>query len=160
MSRQLSDFVPSGRLLVATAATALVASLALALSTPATISVDGQRLASDVAPVTTPGEAYLPLRAVSDAAGARTTYDARSGEITVRRGAQVLAMRVGTSDARLDGHRITLARAPFSVRGRVLVSGATIARAFGSTVRYDARHDRVVVRTPGVVVAGAADDEP
>jgi phage baseplate assembly protein gpV len=160
VNRPLSDFVPNGRLLVATAATALVASLALALSTPATVSVDGQRLASDVAPVTTPDGAYLPLRAVSDAAGARTTYDPQTGQITVRRGSEVLAMHVGTTLANLDGHRITLARAPFAVRGRVLVSSATIARAFGSSVRYDARHDRVVVRTPGVVVAGAADDEP
>jgi hypothetical protein len=140
--------------------TALAASLALALSTPATISVDGQRLGSDVAPVTTPSGAYLPLRAVSDAAGARTSYDAQSGRITVRRGADVLAMHIGTTAANLNGHRVTLANAPFVVRGRVLVSGSTIARAFGSTVRYDVRHDRVVVRTPGVVVAGAADDEP
>ncbi len=160
MSRPLSDFVPDGRLLVATAVTALAASLALALSTPATISVDGQRLASDVAPVTTPAGAYLPLRVVSDASGARTTYDAGSGQITVRRGADVLSMRIGTTAANLNGHRVTLAKAPFAVRGRVMVSGATIARALGSTVRYDARHDRVIVRTPGVVVAGAADDEP
>src|SRR5665213_2395436 len=68
----LAALVPSGRLIVATVATALVASLSLAFSTPATISVDGQRLASDVAPVTTPGGgAYLPLRAVAEAAGAQ-----------------------------------------------------------------------------------------
>src|SRR5665213_3787054 len=47
----LAALVPSGRLIVATVATALVASLSLAFSTPATISVDGQRLASDVAGV-------------------------------------------------------------------------------------------------------------
>jgi hypothetical protein len=160
VSRPLSELVPDGRLIVATFVTALAASLALALSTPATISVDGQRLASDVSPVTTPAGAYLPLRAVSDAAGARTSYDAQSGQITVRRGTDVLAMRIGTTDANMNGHRVKLAQAPFAVRGRVLVSSATIARAFGSSVRYDVRHDRVVVRTPGVVVAGAADDEP
>ncbi len=160
VNRPLSELVPDGRLIVATFVTALAASLALALSTPATISVDGQRLASDVAPVTTPAGAYLPLRAVSDAAGARTAYDAKSGQITVRRGTDVLAMHIGTTAANMNGHRVTLASAPFAVRGRVLVSSATIARAFGSSVRYDVRHDRVVVRTPGVVVAGAADDEP
>jgi hypothetical protein len=160
VNRPLFKLVPDGRLILATVVTALAASLALALSTPTTISVDGQRLASDVAPVTTPSGAYLPLRAVSDAAGARTSYDARSGQITVRRGADVLAMHIGTTAANMNGHRITLAKAPFAVRGRVLVSAATIASAFGSSVRYDVRHDRVVVRTPGVVVAGAADDEP
>jgi hypothetical protein len=160
VNRPLSEFVPDGRLIVATAVTALAASLALALSTPTTISVDGQRLGSDVAPVTTPDGAYLPLRVVSDASGARTSYDSRSGQITVRRGSEVLAMHIGTTTANMNGHRITLAKAPFAVRGRVMVASATISRAFGSTVRYDARHDRVIVRTPGVVVAGAADDEP
>ena len=157
----LAALVPSGRLIVATAATALVASLSLALATPATISVDGQRLASDVAPVTTPGgAAYLPLRAVAEAAGARTTFDMARAEIGVYRGTDVLLMHTGSTAATINGHQVTLAHAPFTVRGRTMVAGATIARAFGSTVHFDAKHSRVIVRTPGVVVAGAADDEP
>ena len=147
-------------MIVATAVTALVASLSLALSTPASISVDGQRLASDVAPVTTPSGAYLPLRAVADAAGAQTSFDTADGQVVVRRGTDVLVMRAGTTAARMNGRPVTLAHAPFTVHGRTMVASATIASTLGSTVRYDAKHDRVVVRTPGVVVAGAADDTP
>ena len=147
-------------MIVATAVTALVASLSLALSTPASISVDGQRLASDVAPVTTPSGAYLPLRAVADAAGAQTSFDTADGQVVVRRGTDVLVMRAGTTAARMNGRSVTLAHAPFTVHGRTMVASATIASTLGSTVRYDAKHDRVVVRTPGVVVAGAADDTP
>jgi hypothetical protein len=152
--------VPSGRLIVLTAATALIASLSLAFSTPATISVDGQRLASDVAPVTTPGGAYLPLRAVADAAGAQTSFDTSTGEIVVRRGTDVLVMRAGTSAAKMNGRTVQLAHAPFTAHKRTMVAGDTIATTFGSTVRFDRKHDRVVVRTPGVVMAGAADDTP
>lgn len=156
----LAAYVPSGRLIVATTAIALVASLSVALSTPATISVDGQRLASDVSPVTTPTGAYLPLRAIADAAGAQTSYDAMTGEVVVQRGTDVLVLRPGTTRATLNGHTITLGHAPFTVHGRLMVGSAAIAGAFGSTVRYDAKHNRVAVRTPGVVVAGAADDAP
>ncbi len=152
--------VPNGRLIVATAVAALVASLSLALSTPATISVDGQRLASDVPPVTSPNGTFLPLRAVADAAGAQTTFDPPSGAITVRRGTDALTMHVGTREAVLNGRRVALAHAPFTVRGRVMVADTTVANTFASTVRFDAKHGRVIVRTPGVVVAGAADDEP
>ena len=152
--------LPDGRLLAVTSVTASVASLLLALSTPATISVDGQRIASDVAPVTTAAGTYLPLRAVSEAAGAQATFDPASGAVTVRRGTDILVMRAGHAKAVLNGHAITLAHAPFTVRGRTMVAGATITRTFGSSVRFDARHDRVIVRNPGVVVAGAADDEP
>ena len=156
----LAALVPSGRLIAATAATALVASLSLALSNPATISVDGQRLASDVAPVTTPGGTYLPLRAMADATGAQTTFDAASGEIVVRRGIDVLVMRAGQPTANLNGHIVALAHAPFTVNRRTMVAAETITKAFGSTVRFDAKRNRVAVRTPGVVVAGAVDDEP
>lgn len=160
VSQHLHKFLPSARLLLATVATALVASLSVALSTPATISVDGQRVASDVAPVTTPGGTYLPLRAVSDAAGAETTFDAASRTITVRRGTDVLTMHVGSAKANLDGRTVALASAPFTVRGHTMVASATIARAFGSTVRFDGKRGRIDVRTPGVVLAPVADDEP
>jgi hypothetical protein len=152
--------LPSVRLLVATAATSLVASLALALATPATLVIDGQRVASDVAPVTTAAGAFLPLRAVAQSAGAETSYDALTGTITVRRGVEVLRMRVGSRRATLDGQPIALAHAPFTVRGRTMVASATIAHAFSSTVSFDAKHGRVDVRTPGVVVGPVGDDEP
>jgi hypothetical protein len=152
--------LPSLRLLLTTAATALVASLAFALSSPATISVDGQRLASDVAPVTTPDGTYLPLRAVADASGAQTSFDGGSGAVTVRRGTNVLVLHVGTARAVLNGRGIVLEHPPFTVRGRTMIAAATVTRTFGSQVRFDARRNRVAVRTPGVVVAGAADDEP
>lgn len=160
MKRHLRSLVPSGRTIVATAVTALVASLSLALSTPASISVDGQRLASDVAPVTTLGGAYLPLRAVADAAGAQTAFDTADGQIVLRKGTDVLVMRAGTATAKMNGRRVTLSHAPFTVHGRTMVASDTIASTLGSTVRYDAKHDRVIVRTPGVVVAGAADETP
>jgi Copper amine oxidase N-terminal domain len=156
----LAALVPSGRLLAATAATALVASLSLALSNPATISVDGQRLASDVAPVTTPGGTFLPLRAMADAAGAQTTFDGDTGAIVVRRGTDVLVMHAGTTAAKLNGRAITLSHAPFTVNRRAMVAADTVASTFGSTIRFDAKHNRVAVRTPGVVLAGAADDSP
>jgi len=160
VKRHLRSLVPSGRTIVATAVTALVASLSLALSTPASISVDGQRLASDVAPVTTLGGAYLPLRAVADAAGAQTAFDTADGQIVLRKGTDVLVMRAGTATAKMNGRRVTLSHAPFTVHGRTMVASDTIASTLGSTVRYDAKHDRVIVRTPGVVVAGAADETP
>jgi hypothetical protein len=141
--------------------TATVASLLLALSSPATLSVDGQRIASDVAPVTTAdGKAYLPLRAISEAAGGQATFDAASDTVTLRRGTDVLVMHPGHARAILNGHVTQLSHAPFTVRGRTMVAASTIATTFGSTVRFDPRRGRVSVRNPGVVVAGAADDEP
>ena len=137
---------------------ALTASLALAVSKTAIVNVDGQRLVSDVAPVTAGGSVYLPLRAVTEAAGARTSYDERTGDLLIRRGADTLRMRVGDRHATLNGAPIELSNAPFTVRGRAMVRGTDLALALGSAVKYDARRARIDVRTPGAVVAGAPDD--
>jgi hypothetical protein len=141
-----------------TAGIALTASLALALSQPAVLDVDGQRITSDVAPVTTAGVAYLPLRAVSEAAGAATSFDPRSNELTIRRGTAVLTMKIGDRRATLDGHPIMLKNAPFTVHGRAMVRASDVALALGSAVKYDVARGRIDVRTPGAVVAGVPDD--
>ena len=152
--------LPSWRLIAGTAVTALIASVSLAASHPAVMDVDGQRVASDVAPVTVGGVAYLPIRPVADAAGAMTSYDAASNVLTVRRGTTTLRMTIGQRRAMLDGHAIELAHAPFTVRGRAMVRGTDVSLALASAVDYDARHGRIDVRTPGAVVAGAPDDSP
>jgi hypothetical protein len=141
-----------------TAGIALTASLALALSQPAILDVDGQRITSDVSPITMAGVAYLPLRAVSEAAGAATTFDARTNELTVRRGTAVLSMKIGDRHATLDGRSFLLQNAPFTVHGRAMVRGSDVALALGSAVKYDVARGRIDVRTPGAVVAGVPDD--
>ncbi len=122
--------------------------------------VDGQRIVVDVAPVTTPTSAYLPIRAISEATGGSAVFDAATRTIVVRRGTDVLRLKLGERTARLNGRTIALSRAPFTVRGRAMVPSAVIADAFGSSVRYDARQAKVDVRTPGVIVAPFPDDAP
>jgi hypothetical protein len=144
--------------MLGTAGIALTASLALALSQPAILDVDGQRVVSDVSPVTTGGVAYLPLRAVSEAAGAVMSFDARTSEVTLRRGTDVLKLKLGDRSATLDGRSIELKNAPFTVHGRAMVRGSDVALALASAVKYDAVRGRIDVRTPGAVVAGVPDD--
>lgn len=152
--------LPDLKLLAATAGIAAIASLALALSTPAAMSVDGQRVVADVGPVTAAGQAYLPIRAVADASGAIASFDAATRIVTVQRGGDVLTLKLGERFGNLNGHRIPLGNAAFAVRGRTMVPSAIVAQAFGSSVRYDSKHAKIAIRTPGVVVAGAPDDSP
>jgi hypothetical protein len=70
--------------------------------------------------------------------------------ITVTLGDQTLRLRVGDTHAQLNGMPLTLKRAPFRVRGRVLVSIEAIARALHVRATYDPRAARIEVRTPGV----------
>jgi Copper amine oxidase N-terminal domain len=142
---------PSKSTLLATAALAIVASLTFAYSKPVEMRVDGQAVISDVPPVTTPkGGVYVPLRSVTDALGAETRYDRRSGDVVVTRGDETLHLKVGSKHAKLNGMPMTLGHEPFRVRGRVMVGLHAVQRAFGVRVKFDKMTARVDVSTPGV----------
>lgn len=139
------------RTIVITAVVALVASALLAFSRPVEMMVDGQRVESDVPPVTTTSDrVFVPLRSIADALGAETIVDDDNARIDVVRGNQSLRLKVGDVHATLNGMPLTLKHAPFRVRGRVMVSLKVVANAFNVRVHYDPRSARIDVMTAGV----------
>jgi Copper amine oxidase N-terminal domain len=139
------------RNLAAIAVVALAISALLAFSRPIVMIVDGERVDSDVAPVTTSTDkAFVPLRSIADALGAETEIDEKNGTIDVVLGGQSLRLRVGDTHATLNGMSLTLKHAPFRVRGRVMISLAVVARAFKVRASYDPRDARIEIITPGI----------
>jgi hypothetical protein len=128
----------------------------LALSKPIEVRVDGQPLLSDVPPVASAKDGvFVPLRPVSEALGAETRYEGKSGDVVVTRGDQVLHLKVGSTKAKLNGMPMTLHHAPFRVRGRVMVSLSAVERAFSVRVRFNKDTARVEVEQPGVSANGS-----
>jgi hypothetical protein len=130
---------------------ALLASSLLAFSRPIVMLVDGERVDTDVAPVTTANsKAFVPLRSVADALGAETEVDGKTGKISVVLGGQTLQLRVGDTHATVNGMPLTFKHAPFRVRGRVLISLDAVARALNVRASYNPRDARIEVVTPGI----------
>ena len=148
-------YKPPGLAAIAiTAAIAIAVSLAISAAKPVEVRIDGQPMLTDVAPVRTDAETvYLPLRPLSDALGAETRYDAKSGEIFMTRGDQSLHLRIGDVHATLNGMPMTMKHAPFRVRGRAMIGLRTVQKAFGVRVRFDKATSRVDVDTPGEAAA-------
>ncbi|HEV2261272.1 MAG TPA: copper amine oxidase N-terminal domain-containing protein [Candidatus Rubrimentiphilum sp.] len=141
---------PGRTTLIVTAIGAVIASLLLTLSKPIEVRVDGQPILTDVPPVRTVNNAvYVPIRPLSDALGAETRYDDKSGDIYLTRGDQLLHLRIGDVHATLNSMPMTLKRAPFRVRGRAMVSLRTVQRAFGVRVNFDKNTSRVEVNSLG-----------
>jgi hypothetical protein len=143
---QLRTFVITGVL-------ALAASTALAYSRPVTIQIDGKRVRSDVPPVTTQKQAYLPLRVVTSKLGARVSYDRKTRSVLVVHGGDRLKLHLGRKTALLNGQPLTLSHAPFAVRGRTMVSARTIERTLGPKVQYNPRKSTIDVVTTDTSVA-------
>jgi len=137
--------------LTLTAVVALGASSLFAFSRPAVMMVDGERVDTDVPPVTASADkVFVPLRSIADALGAETVVDPKTGMIAVVRGTQSLRLRVGDPKATFNGMPMTLRHPPFRVRGRVMISLKAIAQAFDVRATYDPRRARIDVMTPGV----------
>jgi hypothetical protein len=143
-----SALLPDRKLVLATAVIAAGVAAVRAWSHPASLLVNGERVISDVSPVTHAREAFVPLRAVGESLGARITYDPKTGIIEVVRGEDDLRMHAGEHVASLNGNRMTFTRAPFELRGRTMVSLSVIAKAFGSNVYYDTAHAKINVVSP------------
>ena len=151
---------PSWRTLTLTAAVALLASGLLAFSRPAVMVVDGERIDSDVPPITTTADhVFVPLRSIADALGAETTMDEKTGRIEVIRGSQTLRVQIGSPHATLNGMKFTLQHPPFRVRGRVMISLKVFTTAFDVRASYDPRTARIEVLTPGIGRASNAATE-
>ena len=150
-----ANLVPDPRMIAITAIVASVVSVGSYWAVPSVLRVDGMGVWVDVPPVTHAREAYVPLRAIGDTLGADVAFDAKTGFIEIVHGKDTLRLRAGDRHAMLDGKAIVLAHAPFTVRGRVMVSRDVIARAFDSRVHYDPVTAKIDVITPHLVEAGA-----
>lgn len=140
--------------LTLTAIVALTVAAFLALGQPAVMVVNGNRVLSDVAPITTANRrTFVPIRAIADALGARTVLEAKTAQIDVIRAHQSLRLRLGSRHASLNGMPMTLSAAPFRVRGRTMVPLSLVEQAFGVRANYDARRGRIEVLSPGVARA-------
>lgn len=152
--------LPSKKTFVVTAMTALVASTLLALSRPATLTIDGQRIVSDVPPVTQVRDVFVPVRAVAEGLGGETAFDPKTGVVEITRGSDVFRMKIGSHTASLNGNKMTVKYPPFMVRGRAMIGLHALSRALGTKYNYDAGRATIDVSTPGVVEAGAQQYAP
>jgi hypothetical protein len=150
--------LPSRSIVAATLVTATFAAIVMYFARPATLAIDGQRVDTDVPPVTHARQAFVPVRAVAEGLGAVATFDPKTREISLARGHRTLRMRLGEKSATLNGDRIELGQPPFALRGRAMVVSTAIERAFGPRVRYDSARAKIDVITSGMVEADATKD--
>jgi hypothetical protein len=155
MPRSAGWYAPLGwRGVVFIAVVALFVSAFLAFARPVVVVVNGERVETDVPPVTTETDhVYVPLRSVADALGAELQTDAKIGKIYVTLGGETLSLQIGDRRAYVNGMPFTLRRAAFVVRGRVMVPLDAVARSLKVRARYDARDAKIEVDTPGIGMA-------
>lgn len=109
------------------------------------ITIDGQALATDVAPVIAQGRTLVPLRAIFEGLGATVDWDEATQRITGTKDGKMIVLHVGSTTALIEGIPVPLDVPAMIVNGRTMVPGRFIAESLGGTVDWDQPTSTVVI---------------
>ncbi|MGA8099774.1 MAG: copper amine oxidase N-terminal domain-containing protein [Candidatus Cybelea sp.] len=141
-------FSPLPRALAAAFITALVVtSLPPAVvAQTVTVKLNGQPLYLNPAPIEREGRVFVPLRGVFEHMGASVVYSA--GTINATKQNTTVQLRVGSTQATVNGQTQTLDVAPFIIGASTYVPLRFIAQAFGAQVGWDSPSRVVTINMP------------
>jgi|HubBroStandDraft_6_1064221.scaffolds.fasta_scaffold389714_1 hypothetical protein len=100
------------------------------------VVVNGQPLLLEPGPREQAGRVFVPLRAIFERLGASVVY--QSGTINATKGATTISLRIGSTQAAIDGRANVLDVAPFIAGDVTFVPLRFVATALGAFVDYDA----------------------
>lgn len=126
---------------------------AAALSLPAkadvNVVVNGQPVGFDQPPITRAGRVFVPLRGVFERLGASVVYD--NGLINATGAGHNVSLRIGSTQATIDGQTQYVDVAPFVIGSRTLVPLRFVAQALGAAVEWNQNSQTVRINGGGNV---------
>jgi hypothetical protein len=133
-------------------AAALIATVAFAATAPAaaqavTVNVDGQPLMLNPGPIEQAGRVFVPLRGIFERLGASVVYQA--GTINATKGQTTVSLRIGSTQATVNGETQNLDVAAFIVGSTTYVPLRFVAQSLGAHVGYDNSTRVVAIDLPG-----------
>ncbi len=115
---------------------------------PIGVSIDGQMVnVGSVAPVQANNRVLVPLRGVLEAMGATVAYDDATGTVLAQRGRTQLSLRIGSTQALVNGRTRTLDVPAQTLYGRTLVPLRFVAESLGANVSWDDAQRVVFIQT-------------
>lgn len=130
---------------------ALLAALALGtgitLAQTVAVVVNGQTIQFDQPPIERSGRVFVPLRGVFEHLGASVVYD--NGVINATGNGRTVQLRIGSTQATVNGQPTTLDVAPFEVGSRTLVPIRFISQSLGANVDWNNNTNTVTITSGG-----------
>jgi|GEM_PF-6669932 len=122
-----------------TASMPVAASVAAATKKNITIFVDGNPVASDVAPyIDSSNRTMVPVRFVAEALGSMVDWEQKTGKVTINRRAASVCLWVGKASYRLNNDNRSMDTVPVVLPpGRTMVPVRFVAEALGARVEWD-----------------------
>jgi hypothetical protein len=132
------------------AAVALAASAVLgadAQSQQIGITINGNQVQVEPAPIMQAGRVFVPLRGVFENLGASVVYE--SGQINATGNGREIALHIGSHHASVNGSPETIDVAPFIVGASTYVPLRFVSQALGANVDWDDSNQLVAITMAG-----------
>jgi hypothetical protein len=133
--RLLSSFSPALILAGLFAAAAVFAPQTSFAQQAVAVVVNGQQMNFDQPPVVQAGRVFVPMRAIFEQLGASVVY--ANGEINATGAGNTVSLTIGSTQASVNGQRVTLDVAPFLIGSRTLVPLRFVAQSLGASVNWN-----------------------
>jgi hypothetical protein len=104
---------------------------------PPSVQLNGQPLATSVAPLVRNGRTLVPMRDIFEALGATVVWNGESREIRAQRDTTQVWLQIGNYTARVDQNARTLDEAPMLYGGSTLVPLRFVSEALGASVNWN-----------------------
>lgn len=100
------------------------------------ITLDGKSMALDESYLID-DSLFVPYRAFAEGIGAEVSYDANNQMVTVKKGAKMVQLMIGSSEADVDGSNVKMVGPAQLINSSTFVHSRFLAEAFGVLVQYD-----------------------
>jgi len=117
--------------------------------------LNGQPLATSVAPVKMRGRTVVPMRDIFEALGANVQWNAFTQGITARKAGKTVNLQINRREASVNGRRVYLDQPPILYRGSTMVPLRFVSESMGANVQWHDAMQLVSIQT-GTNVAGGA----
>jgi Copper amine oxidase N-terminal domain/Cysteine-rich secretory protein family/Viral BACON domain len=107
--------------------------------------VNGETIRLDAPPTIVSGRTVVPVRAISEAFGAKVSWDGNEKKVTITLGTSYIEMWVNSATAFADYQKVTIDPPPMIISGRTFVPFRFIGEALGATVSWDGDERKVTL---------------
>jgi len=114
------------------------------------VQLNGQPLATSVAPVQFNGRTLVPMRDIFEALGANVQWNGLTRGITAQKDTTAINLQINNHVALINGRNLMLDQAPILYRGATMVPLRFVSEALGAQVQWNGAIRLVSITTPNV----------
>lgn len=110
-----------------------------------TIYINGEKQAFSNEAIIEKGSTLVPLRGIFEKLGATVTWNQKDQSISATKGNSKIWLKIGSTNAKVNGNNVKLAVPAKIVKGKTLVPLRFISESLGESVKWDQSTSSVII---------------